>query len=53
MTKEEFDNEIIYYFTKHMLKKLKANAVISQAEYEQVIGKIKSEISPYFDLLSD
>lgn len=53
MTKEEFDNEIIYYFTKGILKELKKNAVINQVEYVQVIVKIKSEISPYFDLLSD
>ncbi len=53
MTKKEFDNEIIYYFTKQMLKDLKSNGDLSQVECDTVIRKIKAEFEPYFDLLSD
>lgn len=53
MTKEEFDNEIIYYFTKRILKELKLNGILSQAEYDTVLMKIKVDYKPYFDLLSD
>ena len=53
MTKKEFDNEIIYYFTKQILRDLKSNGYLSQIECDVVIMKIKAEYEPYFDLLSD
>ncbi len=53
MSKNDFDNEISYYFVKKLLNEIKSECLINDNEYELAKSKIKGKYEPYFDLISE